>query len=275
MDFKYFSHNGKILPVDKAVVSLSDKEYTYGFGVYETIRIKEGVPYFLKEHVKRLIESAKPIDLFHPFSQSFIEESIFNLVKKIGPITINLKVLLIGASIKEKSNLYLICLNPLFPDRKFYKHGADFITYDYERMFPNSKSLNMLVSYIAYSKARKLGSYDALLINRYGFITEGTMTNFYCIKDKTIYTPFEKDILLGVTRDAVFKVARENGFRIVEKNISIADVISYGGAFITSTSSKIIPVRSIDGKIYPFPDELKKLMILFDDFLANCKGKLD
>ncbi|KKQ24108.1 MAG: D-amino-acid transaminase [Candidatus Roizmanbacteria bacterium GW2011_GWC2_37_13] len=274
MDFKYFSYNGQVLPIDQAVIPLTSKEYTYGFGVYETIRIKNGIPYFLKEHAKRLIESARIIELEHPFSLSFVENSVLDLIKKIGPMTINLKVLLLGAPIKEKASLYLVCLNPLFPDRKLYKHGADFITFNYERVLPNSKSLNMLFSYIAYTKARRLGSYDALLINRHGFITEGTMTNFYCIKDKTIYTPFEKDILLGVTMDAVFMVARKNSYKIIEKNISLKDVSSYDGAFITSTSSKIIPVRSIDGKIYNYPEKLKKLMSLFDEFLKNCGGKM-
>ena len=118
MDFKYFSYNGQVLPIDQAVIPLTSKEYTYGFGVYETIRIKNGIPYFLKEHAKRLIESARIIELEHPFSLSFVENSVLDLIKKIGPMTINLKVLLLGAPIKEKASLYLVCLNPLFPDKK-------------------------------------------------------------------------------------------------------------------------------------------------------------
>lgn len=275
MKFKYFSHNGKVLPESRAAVSLKDKEYSYGFGVYETVRITNGVPYFLKEHVNRLIESAKIIDLVHGFDVDSIDKSVDELVKKIGPITINLKILLIGAQAKENCNLYLLCLAPLLPDKKLYQEGADFITYNYERFLPNAKTLNMLGSYLAYNKAKKRGMYDALLVNRNGFITEGTMTNFYCIKGKTIYSPFKKDILLGVTRDAVFKVARENGDKIIEKNISVSDVSSYEGAFVTSTSTKIMPVRSIDGKTYGIPEELRELMKLFDDFLLRCAGILN
>ena len=198
--------------------------------------------------------------------------------------TFNLKILLIGGVIKEKATLNILCLNPLFTDRKFYKEGAELITYNYERAFPHAKTLNMLESYLAYGKAKKSGAYDALLINQKGFITEGTRTNFFCIKDRTIFTPPEKDILLGVMRKVMLKVALENNYQIAEKNIKLDDVKSYDGAFVTSTSAKIIPIKSINEIILNIPDSLKELMKLpktlkyitfqnekhHDIFLKNC-----
>ena len=67
MDFKYFSKNGELLPVEDAVVPLANIEYQYGFGVYETIRVVHGTPYFLKDHLERLQESARLIGLEHSF----------------------------------------------------------------------------------------------------------------------------------------------------------------------------------------------------------------
>lgn len=184
-------------------------------------------------------------------------------------------MLLIGAPTKEGAQLYIICLNPLFPDRKLYRDGATFITQSYERAFPQAKTLNMLQSYLAYRDAKRVGAYDALLLNRQGNITEGTRTNFYCIKGQTIYTPPEKDILLGVTRKAVLKVAVENGYNIVEQDIKPSDISLYDGAFISSTSSKIIPVKMINDQILnPQPETLVKLMGLFNDFLDKFKGEL-
>lgn len=272
MDFKYFSKNGKILPIEKAVIPLSNIEYSYGFGVYENIRVTNGMVYFLEDHMDRLFKSAKVIGISHPFDAEFIKNSILDLTKKYKTETFNLKVLLIGGATKEKAILNIFCLNPLFPDRKLYRDGAEFITYEYERAFPHAKTLNMLESYLAYSQARKSGAYDALLINRQGFITEGTRTNFFCIKDKVIYSPFEKDILLGVMRKVMLKVAVDNGYKVIEKNIRLEDIKSFDGAFVTSTSSKIIPIKSIDGVLLGYPDELKELMKLLDNFLKNCKG---
>lgn len=274
MEFKYFSKNGQILPIEQAVIPISNIEYAYGFGVYENIRISNGTVFFLKDHIERLIESAKIIEISHPFNTAFIENSVFNFVKNTKLATYNLKILLIGGSTKENASLYIFCLNPLFPDKKLYKEGAKFITYNYERDFPHAKTLNMLESYLAYRKAKELGAYDALLINHDGFITEGTRTNFFCIKNKTIYSPYEKDILLGVMRKATLKVAPENNYQIVEKNIKLDDIKSFNGAFVTSTSSKIIPIKSIDGYILNVPDTLKELMRLLNDFLTNCGGKM-
>ena len=181
MEFKYFSQNGKILPIKQAVIPISNIEYAYGFGVYENVRVSKGLIYFLKDHTDRLFESAKTIGINHLFDEAFIRNSILDLIKDYKSETFNLKILLIGASTKEKAILNILCLNPLFPDRKLYRDGAEFITYNYERAFPHAKTLNMLQSYIAYSKVRETGAYDALLINHDGFILEGTKTNFFCI----------------------------------------------------------------------------------------------
>lgn len=275
MTFNYFSKNGEILPIKEAVTPVSSIEYAYGFGVYETIRLSNGVIYFLKDHLERLEESAQIINLDHNFTPGDITVYISDLISKNNIQTCNLKLLLIGAPRKENAQLFILCLNPLFPDRKLYRDGADFITYNYERAFPHAKTLNMLQSFLAYKKANEAGSYDALLINREGNITEGTRTNFFCIKDKTIYTPPEKDILLGVTRKAILKVALEDGYEIQEKNIKIQDIENYDGAFISSTSSKIIPIKKIDNlALKHYPDTLRNLMNKYSDFLDKCGGKL-
>ena len=276
MAFKYFSKNGKILPIEQAVISLSNIEYAYGFGVYENIRILNDQAFFLKDHIERLIKSAKIIKITHPFDTTFVENSVLELIKNTKPGTYNLKILLIGSSTKEKSSLYIFCLNPLFPDKKLYQNGAKLITYHYERDFPQAKTLNMLQSYLAFNKARESDAYDALLINKNSFITEGTRTNFFCLKDKTIYSPPEKDILLGVMRKAMFKVALKNNYQMMEKNIRLEEINSYDAAFVTSSSSKIIPVRSIDNHLLkPIPEHLKKLMVLLNEFLKNYGGKME
>jgi len=267
MDFKYFSQNGKILPIEQAVIPFSNIEYSYGYGVYESIRVSNGKVYFIKDHIERLIESAKVIGLSHIFNEEFVKNSILDLIKDYKSETFNLKILLIGASQKEKALLNIFCLNPLFPDRKLYRDGAEFVTYKYERPFPHAKTLNMLQSYLAYRIAKESGAYDSLLVNKNGFITEGTRTNFFCIKGKTIYTAPESDILLGVMRKAMLKVALSNDYKIVETNIELDDIKSYDGAFVTSTSSKIVPVKSINGIVFNIPASLKDLMSLHNKFL--------
>jgi branched-chain amino acid aminotransferase len=267
MAYNFFSLNGGILPIDLAKVELSNIEYAYGYGVYENIRVSKGTSFFLKDHSERLLNSARIIGIEHKFDAYFIEHSLKKLLDKLGTETCNVKILLVGGKDIDSANIYMLCLNPLFPDRKLYRSGVHCITDNYERPFPHAKSLNMLPSYVAYKKARQAGAYDALLVNKRNNITEGTRTNFFAIKGKTVYSPPIEEILLGVTRDKVIKVAESNGFKIIEKDLPLAELASYDGLFITSTSSKIMPIKSVDGLNFKIPEELINLMKLFNEFL--------
>lgn len=275
MDFKYFSRNGSLLPIEEASVPLSNIEYSYGFGVYESIRVSNGIIYFIEDHIERLMESARIIGLIHTLTPESVSSAIAALIAKNEVQTCNVKILLIGARTPEDAQLNILCLNPLFPDKKLYRDGISTVTYEYERAFPHAKTLNMLQSYLAYRKAKEAGAYDALLLDREGRINEGTRTNFFCIKDKTLFSPKEEDILLGVTRKAVLKVAAKHGYEVVQKDIRPADLSEYSGAFLTSTSSKIMPIRSVDDfQFGEQPQALKELIVAFDAFLETCGGKI-
>ncbi|RJR14144.1 hypothetical protein C4585_00620 [Candidatus Parcubacteria bacterium] len=275
MSFDYFSKNGELLPVQEAAIPLSNIEYQYGFGVYESIRVVNKTPYFLKQHLERLQESARFIELEHPFSAQSVANAISNLIEKNTVETCNLKILLIGGKTKDEAALYILCLNPLFPDKKLYRDGAHCITYAYERLFPHAKTLNMLGSYLAYRKAREVGAYDTLLINRSKEITEGTRTNFYCIKGKTVISPPAADVLPGVTQLVLKKVLEENEYAFTERSIPATEIETYDGAFLTSTSSKVLPIRTIDSTTFPsISPELRALMSFFDEYVEKSRGTL-
>lgn len=273
--FKYYSKNCEIRPIEEAVVSLERIEYTYGFGVYEAIRVSNGIVYFLDHHIERLLGSALIIHLEHSFSGEMVKRAILDLVDKTEATTYNIKVLLIGGPKKEDAFLSILCFNPFFPDKKMYRDGVDLSVTYYERLYPHAKTLNMLQSYISYRDARTQGCYDSVLINRNGFITEGTRTNFFTMKGNTIFTPRESKILLGVTRKAVLHVAEQNGFSIEEKDICLEDLEKYDGVFLTSTSSKIVPIRKVGEYLCPSaPEALRHLMKQFEVFLKESKGVL-
>ena len=274
MEYPFISINGAVHPKEEAVVAVSNIEYSYGFGVYETIRISKGRGEFLNDHLERLMDSARIIGLEHPYTSDVVGKSIDELVSANSAETCNLKILLIGAPKKEDAMLYIVCLNPLFPDKKLYRDGAHTVIYEYERAFPQAKTLNMLQSYLAYREARRAGAYDALLIARDGTILEGTRTNFFCMKGKTIVSAPEARVLSGVMRKAVLKCAKEAGFELEEKDIPLSSVGEYDGAFLTSTSTKIMPIRSVGEITLGIPAELKELMVKFDTFWDGLEGKL-
>lgn len=270
MAFTHFSHNGTLRPIAEAVIPLSSVEYSYGFGVYETIRHAQGKTYFLAEHCNRLMESARIIGLAHTFDLYGIQTAITDLLAQNKPKACNIKVLLIGGATPANANLYIQCLNPLFANRAFYKDGVATITTSYVRPFPHAKTLNMLPSYLAYREAKQADAYDALLVNPKDELVEGTRTNLLALKDQVLTTPPSEHILLGVTRDKVLEVAQSHGYRVEERPILLAEAQAgtFDDIFLTSTSSKIMPVRSIDGHDLGAPSSnIQTLMRLFQQSL--------
>lgn len=272
MAYDVFSKNGTILPSSDATVPLSNIEYTYGFGVYESIRVVRGVALFLNDHIERLMMSARVIELAHTFDVSTIEKWVTDLVTHVKADACNLKLLLIGAKKPEDAQLYIVPLSPLFPEKKLYTRGASAMTIAYERYLPNAKTLNMLPSYLAYRKAKNAGCYDALYVNRHGHITEGTRTNFFVIKGKTLISPPKDEILEGVTLMHVIEVAEKNGYTIEYRPIPLTDLSTFDGAFLTSTSSKIMPLTKIDEQTLSIPPALGELMKHFDAFLSAVEA---
>ena len=99
--FHYFSCNGKVLPIENAVVPIDNLAYSYGFGVYETVRVTNKKPLFLSEHAERLMQSAKIIGLSHSFTKEFVENAVLSLIDKIDEPATNCKLLLIGGDSPE------------------------------------------------------------------------------------------------------------------------------------------------------------------------------
>ncbi len=270
MAYKYFSQNGSIRHASKASVPLNDIHYAYGFGVYETVRVVQGTPLFLEEHCRRLMESARIIGLDHMFTVTSVADDALKLIDRNDAKSCNLKIMLVGDPSRERSRLYILCLNPLFPDRKLYKRGVHVITRHMERPFPHAKTLNMLPSYLANRDAKAAGAYDALLIDRHDCVTEGTSTNFFAMKGRDIFSPPASDILPGVTREKVLQVAHANGFTATEKKLPADSLTGYDDLFLTGTSIKVMPISSIDDtKLGPPSPMLHDLMRLFDDFLKR------
>ncbi len=268
MNFTCFSHNGELRPIGDAVVRLDNIAYSYGYGVYETIRVSNGIVLFTDLHIQRLLHSAEIIELSHSFSDKFVLEAIEKLVNKNDSGTYNLKILLIGGSNPE---LFIQCLLPHFPDRKLYKNGVACITEHVEREYTQAKTLNMMPSYIANMHAKDADAFEALLLNSNDEITEGTRSNFFAVKDSEIFTPPASVCLEGVTRLHVIQLAEKCGFSVVEAPLTLSKIKEYSSVFVTSTSFKIMPIRKINAHVWdsPVSSELKTLMKAYEEFLSG------
>ena len=268
----FFAHNGDFLPVSEARISLDDINFTYGYGVYETLKARKGLVYFPLDHIERLFHSAQIIGIEVGFKKSEIVSWVLELVKKNGLEDCNIKILCIGAANDKGPDIYILCLNPLFPPRRLYRDGASLLTMEGERHFPQAKSLSMLMSAMAYRKAIAAGCYDALLINRQGQVTEGTRTNLFYLQNNMVFTPPAEQSLEGVTKHTLVSCLKNNNIEIKERTLPIGELKSVQGLFLTSTSSKVMPVSRIDENEIQIPELIREIIKMYNEYLEDYRN---
>ncbi len=270
MSYKLCSLNGKIIDSKDATISVFNIEYTYGFGVYEHIRVVNGIPYFCAEHLDRLMQSARMIGLEHALNPATVSQWIETLLNRLPSESYNIKILLIGGKTANEAQCYILPLPALFAKKEWYQKGVSMVSVQYERPFPQAKTLSMLPSYLAYRIARTADCYDALSIDGEGNIREGTRTNIVFVKGMVIYKPPQELILAGVTQAVVLECAKKLRVAVKEQPLPYSTLRNYDGAFLTSTSVGVVPVKQIDDYEFPaIPPLVRKLGSAYDEFVRR------
>ncbi len=243
--------NGTILSEQAANISVFDKGYYFDFAVYSSIKVVQGRLFFPEYHVERLFESATLIGIEHQFTNKQILAWIRQAVRENELTDALLRLLLVGDP-DDSLGAKFFCIPigglTFYPDA-LYRDGASAVTYQGERRFPQAKTKDLLVSFLAYRKATQHGALDALLIDRDGMIREGTRTNFFVFREDTLITPPADSVLEGITRKIVLELAGEL-HEIREEHIPLSAIRQYDECFITSTSTNVMPIRLIDDIVF-------------------------
>ena len=111
---------------------------------------------------------------------------------------------------------------------------------------PNAKVLFSTFKEEVSRELKKQGAFEALLVNKSGYILEGSRSNMFFVKNNKVYTAKAKDVLLGVTRKHIFKACEKLNIKIIEESISKKELHKLEGAFMTGTSVNVLPIYSID-----------------------------
>jgi branched-subunit amino acid aminotransferase/4-amino-4-deoxychorismate lyase len=276
--------NGRIAEAADAVFRLEDTDVTYGYGCYETLKVRHGVLYFPEFHEARLLNSTSILGIATDLKPGILVQALDALIDDNQIQDCNIRVMLIGRE-GQPADWYAFMLPALVAPETAYTDGASCLLFRGERHFPQAKSLSMLLSTIAYREAARQGCWDALLVNSRGQITEGTRTNvFYARRGEsfTIYTPPAVDVLEGITRRTLIVALAEAGISTVERPLELAEAVSgeYSLA-VTSTSSKVIPVAMLAaaGSMapglpsqpirLPLCKEIERVRAVYDDYLAK------
>lgn len=236
--------NGILINEDQAVLPVTLRSVQYAYSCYEALKLKNGEFVHLEEHLRRLDESLRGIGIRKSFTDDDIRSWLEMLEQADGLFNETFRILVVG----EDPNIVFITHQEtrIYPC-EYYDEGVGCTTYYGERFLPNYKTSNLLLSYLALEDAEKKGCFESLFVNRHGYITEGTRSNFYALKGNVIYTAPDEDVLLGVTRIGVSECAGKLGLKVVHEPVYLKDIHSFDSLFISSTSMKAIPVKEIDG----------------------------
>lgn len=224
----------------------------YGKGVFETILIKNGVPCFLNEHLERLFKALDFIDLKNDKEKESIEADLYETITVNDVFNGSARITVLGSA-KESHVILTVDDGFRYPDYLYIK-GFKLISCEYKNN-PYSpltyiKSCNYLNNIMARREAVSKGGDEGLILNVFGQVAEGAVSNIFVVNENNIYTPpVEVGLLPGIVRKILLHKQKEAGFTITEKKITYSELIKADEVFITNSLLGIMPVVSIDGHI--------------------------
>ena len=249
--------NGRFLPLAGASVSIEDRGFQFGDGVYEVIRTYGGRPFMLHAHLARLNRSAEAIGLRQPYSlerwSGYMEEGL-----RLAAFTESKIYVQITRGVAPRDHVYAPQLEPtvVMTIRELHPlspavqtAGVDAMTLDDVRWGRcDIKSLNLLPNVLARQQAKEAGVFEAILVKN-GEVTEGSVSNVIIVDNRTLMTaPEGPRILSGVTREVVLRLARQEGLEVHEQYPSRENLFGASEVFLTGTTVEVLPVVRIDGK---------------------------
>lgn len=256
--------------VEDLKLSANDRAFQFGDGVYEVIRIYQGKFHLLDEHIERLYRSLELIQLEISYTDNQFKEKLVELVHKNQFEDDGFVYLHISRGVANRQHHYPTGTNPTImayvreakrPHDEMNNGGSVLLYPDNRWLQCNIKSLNLLANAQAKQKANEGNHVEAIfyrepIINTVNplhaeptenaFITEGSSSNLFMIKDGIIYTHQANHLILnGIVRQRVIKLAKQLGFLVEEKQFTIDELKQADEVFITSTTKEMIPVTSL------------------------------
>jgi branched-chain amino acid aminotransferase len=266
-DAKYIWLNGSFQPFNDANIHLLSHTLHYGLGAFEGVRAYEtvsgGAIFRLREHTERLFDAAKKINITIPYS---IEE--LEAVQKEAMIKNNLQegyirpIIFLGSEsmgLRAKDlvsvNVAVACWEwPSYMDPTAKKKGISIIKSPYQQyenpLYSNNKIIGTYInSIMALHDALSKNADEAILLDKNGFISEGSGENLFIIKDSKLMTPKTDFCLNGITRQTVIQIAADLDIEFDERDLTFEELVDSDEAFFSGTAVEITPITKADNSI--------------------------
>jgi len=262
--------NGEYLPQEDAKISVMDRGFLFGDGVYEVVPVYDGYTLGLEEHIDRLDKSLASIHMQATLSldgwKKVLNELLERNDKKTGEHSIYIQVTRGADETRNHAipsayqpTVLAFCTPSKSQPRHTLEKGFSAITLDDTRRRDcGIKAITLLPTILLYEEVKKVGALEAILI-RNGQALEGTSSNlFVVINDQLLTPPLNNQILGGVTRELIIKLAKENDIHCLEKSISEPMLHDASEIWMTGSSKEIVPITKLNdkpvgtGKVGPF-----------------------
>jgi branched-chain amino acid aminotransferase len=254
------SVNGKLGGPETAVIPVLDRGFLYGDSVYEVVRTYAGRPFALEPHLDRLQRSADLLGIVLPVPRVALVEEIDAALARAGNRESYVRVIVTRGSgpigldpalASEPCRVIIVTELKELP-AELYRDGASIVLVPVGRtggggVPAGAKSGNYLVNIMALAAARKRGAHEAVMVDGAGYLTEGTSSNVFALREGALCTPpLSAGILQGITRGKVMELGRQAGLRMVETELRPADLTGAEEVFLTSTLREVLPITRID-----------------------------
>ena len=251
--------NGRFLPLEDAKISVLDRGFIYGDGVYELIPVYHRQPFRLRQHLARLQRSLDGIRMVNPHTDTEWESIIRELVART-PFDDQGLYLQATRGVAKRDHSFplgtaptvFMMSNPLLlPTAEQVERGVAVVTAIDERwLHCDLKTISLLGNVLARQRATDAGAAETVLF-RNGFLTEASASNVFIVRDGVILgPPKDNQILPGITYDAAFELARGGGLAVEVRPISREEALSADEMWLSSSTKEVLAVTTVDGKSF-------------------------
>ena len=249
--------NGQFVPKEKAQVSVMDRGFLYGDGVYEVIPVYNGKLFLFEDHIKRLNYSLEQIRLDVDWSKQQWQQMMENLIEKNGAGNLGLYLQVTRGAAEKRLHTFPEKVTPTVfamvwtlsePGRVEDIPPCKVITTEDIRWKRcDIKSISLLGNVLMSQLAREANVDEAFVVNN-GIVTEGASSNFFLVKNGQVVTsPGDNRILGGITRKMVIDLLARQGSMVKEKELLLQEVMDADEIWLTSSTKEIRPVIEVDG----------------------------
>jgi D-alanine transaminase len=261
--------NGKLLPYEEARIPIEDRGFNFADGIYEVVRIVGGRPFRIEDHLDRLGNGARVLEIELPLTRDGIQQAILETANAnhVTEGTVYLQLTRGAAPRKHdfpegvRPTLVMLARDFGGPPQEYLDKGVSALTApDLRWGYCEIKTIGLLPNVMAQHQAKSEGCFEAIFV-RDGRVTEGTHSSAFCVRDGTVYTHPIDNILPSITRKFLIEAFRKEGVEVREEAVELDEFRTADEVLLAGTTTEVVAVVRLDGATVGggVPGELTRL----------------